>query len=110
MDLGHLGTIILSIVAGTSVLIAAVIGFRHTALITEWSRAAEAWRQERDAEVAKSKRLELEVQRLKTKVEELELKPDLRSMELLIERNEERAQERHERLLLALEKIAERLA
>ncbi|MCC6743436.1 MAG: hypothetical protein IT175_06210 [Acidobacteria bacterium] len=76
----------------------------QTAALLAAQAAGEAWRAERDAEKAQRERIEAELGKarrkiaaLEARVDELEKRPDMRSLELLVEA-------RTDRILAALEK------
>lgn len=77
---------------------------RYTSALVAAQAAADAWREERNAEIERRKRIEQEldhargkISALEARVDELEKRPDLRSLELLVEA-------RTDRILAAIEK------
>jgi hypothetical protein len=116
MHLGTLGSLILAAVTLVSVAVAAFYAFRFAGAMKASADAAEAWKRERDAEVSRRERIEVDLDRayekikvLDARVAELEARPDLRALELLMTRHEERALARHEHLIETLTTIASSL-
>lgn len=116
MNISAPGQLVLAIIAVISIGIAAFYGFRFTGGMKAAADAAEAWRRERDAELAHRLRLEEQleranekIERLEAQVDELNRRPSLESIERALERHEERAEIRAERMLTALDALVSRV-
>lgn len=116
MELGTAGSVVLAAIALVTICVASFYAVRFAGGMKASADSAEAWKRERDAEVAHRKRLEYELEVAKQKIDELERRvdelsqrPDLRSIEIAIERHEDRANQRMEKLLATLEALVKRI-
>lgn len=109
-----------AVVTVTSVAVAAFYAFRNREGVRAAEQAAEAWRRERDAEVAYRERLAAKLEEAHRKIaflerrvdelsRELQQRPDLTTLERRLARHDERSEKQAEKIVAALAAIAERL-
>lgn len=103
--------------AGLVAIVAAgFYALRYRATLEAAQAAAKAWQAERDAEAAHRERLAKQLETARSKIAELEgrvdelsRRPDLTVLQRLMERHEDRAQERSVQIVAVLHEIAESL-
>lgn len=105
-----MASIIVTVIAVVAVIASVWRRERYTTSLNAATSAAEAWREERDAELSRRERIAQElatakehIKTLEVRVAELERRPDLTQLHHTIELHEERAMARTERVLAALE-------
>lgn len=115
-DIGQLAAIVVGSIFVIGLVIAAIYGLRDKESRKAAENAAGAWKEERDAAIARADRLNEELAEAKAritvlegKVEELAGRPDMTSHEKALEAHERRAEKRTERIIGVLDQIAERL-